>query len=238
MIEVSGATRQSGSQLHLLSKSLPSIHFYHTIDISVKHIVNWSADVKRSRTLVRIKEILSVPRRSKDITRQGGPIEPQVEAHTNLIQDEAVVEGEPSTASNNSLGTNLFGRIATEAAANLPPTKPAKLTDEEEAPSWRKALERATLPNKVKKLEEKVEKLQRRGLRGGRRKVKLTKEQLDQLRRAGLTERQEQVLLLRIEYAMKPAAIARTLGIDPSSVRDRLKAAFRKMDKAPSPRKF
>jgi DNA-directed RNA polymerase specialized sigma24 family protein len=94
------------------------------------------------------------------------------------------------------------------------------------------------LRSKVKKLEEQVEKLQRRGLRGGRRKMKLTKDQLEQLHRAKLTDRQVQVLLLRIEYAMKPTEIARKLGIDSSTVREHLSVARQKMDKFRSPRKF
>jgi DNA-directed RNA polymerase specialized sigma24 family protein len=177
-----------------------------------------------------------VPRRPKGITRQGDPIQPPLELQKNLGRDNAEDEGEPSTASNINLETNFFGRIAKEAAGNLAPTQPAKLTDEEEARSWRKTAERYTLRNNVKKLEEQVEKLQRRGLRGGRRKMKLTKEQFEQLHRAGLTERQVQVILLRIEYAMKPAEIARKLGIDSSTVREHLSVAHQKMDKFRSPR--
>jgi predicted DNA binding protein len=67
-----------------------------------------------------------------------------------------------------------------------------------------------------------------------RRKLKLTKFHIALFTAAGLTEIQEKYLRLRLEYGLRPTAIAHECGVHPSTVQESLRAAHTKIKRARS----
>jgi len=67
-----------------------------------------------------------------------------------------------------------------------------------------------------------------------RKKLKLTKFHFALFTTAGLTEVQEKYFRVRLEYGLRPSAIARVFGVHPSTVQESLSAAKTKIDRAGS----